>query len=760
MANSTPTIKQKEPSIRKVYNPKGEEKDILEHVYNRYWRMRDARNGSQGGFYNIEGDWDKWEKQWNSYRPPKDQDDWKSNIYIPLTTSIIEAQLSEVVEQSLMPWVVERGSKDQGKAAVVNAMLNFSWYNAKSNIALFDILKDALILGTGIGQEYYWRQERDIREEKGNKIVKIRVTEFDDCYLEPVRIWDFFIDEAARSFTGPYGAQDCIRRYIMDYDDFRTFFQGKWDPNGNAELVKPGGDTNYYEFYIPPDRIEHSRQVEVLWYWNKPDDILSIVANDINVFFKPNPYKHKQLPFVRAIDVKRPHQFYGKGECELLESLQDEINVLRRMTIDRNHLDIDKPVFVNDTLTIEDEDTIARPHGVMPVGDVNGIKFAEYGDIPASVFQQLNMLNDDKVRITGMDERQQSVAGSGTATEASILKEATLKRLNMKMWHIKNDTLIDIGRLRVENMMQFYSQPRLEKILNDKQMQDAQDMGRLVKQNGQSYQANYRNIRLSNQQFNLDNATGEVQILPSKGNSFFEALPEYFLPEHGGYDLQYKGTESIPLSKPLGQQKADEMYDRLIKNPAIDPAKLAEYELKSRDLDFEDFVKQGGPPQPGQDQGQGQQGQGQPPQQGQQPQGPQGLLQGAGLQKIVDLAGTENAEMMKGNPIKPTPFAPVVHTQVHIKFMESDNFKKQANQKVLQNFTNHVTGEIAAQKQREQGGQGQPMPQGAVGQPSSGGMGGQTNPPSNDIGASMNQVLPGMVQGGGDTQNVSGAQSQ
>lgn len=741
MAYSTPTVNEKQPGIRRVYAPVGQEAKVLDHVYDRYWRMRDARNGSASGTYDVEGDWDKWEKQWNAYRPPKDVDDWKSDIYIPLTTSIIEAQLSEIVEQSVMPWVIERSSQDAAKAKIINAILSFTWGQAKSNIALFEMLKDSFIFGTGIGQEYYWRQPRTIKDDNGKEQ---KVLEYDDCYLEPVRIWDFFIDEVARSFTGPYAAQDCIRRYIMDYDDFRTFFQGQWDPMGNADKVKPGGDTNYYEFYIPPDRIEHSRQVEVLWYWNKPDDMLCIVANDVNVYLKPNPYKHKQLPFARAIDIKRPYQFYGKGECEILESLQEEINTLRRMTIDRNHLDIDKPVFVDDTLTIEDEDTVARPHGLIPVGDTSKIKFAEYGDIPQSVFQQLNMLNDDKVRVTGMDERQQSVAGSGTATEASILKEATLKRLNMKMWQVKNDTVIDIGRLRVENIMQFYTQPKLQKILNQKDLQVAQAMGTFVKQDGQNMKATYRTIRLKDQQFGLNDQTNQPEITPANGYTFFEALPEYFLPEHGGYDVEYKGSESIPLSKPLMMQKADEMYDRLIKNPAFDPSKLGEFLLKSRELDPDDFKK-------GTPTGQGQ----------------QGALQGPALQKIIDLAGIENGEMMKGNKIGPTAFAPVVHTEVHIKFMESDSFKKDASREVLQIFTNHVLGEIMAQHAREQGGNpgsppqpgqpGQQQPQ--QGQPQGSPAGNQ--PPSGaDVGATMNQVLPGMIQGGADTQNVSGGQSQ
>lgn len=725
---STPNLAKKEPTIRKVYNPQGKELDTLRHVYQRYWDMRDARQGTRGG-YNFESDWDKWEKQWNAYRPPKDSDDWKSNIFIPITTSVIEAQLSEIIEQTLRPWVIERGAEDEAKARVMNAIVEYTWENAKSDIALFEIARDALIFGTGIGMEYYWRQPRVIKNAEGKEQ---KIFEFDDCYLEPVRLWDFFVDEKAQGFTGPKGAADCIRRYIMEYDDFRLFFQGKeWDTFGAASLVKPGGDTNYYEFYSPPERIDNDRQVEVLWYWNKPDDLLGIVANDVLVTAKPNPYRHKELPFVKINDIKRPYQFYGKGEAELLESLQEEINTLRRMTIDRNHLDIDKPVFVDDTLTIEDEDTITRPHGIIPVGDTGKIKFAEYSDIPLSVFKQLEMLSDDKVRVTGMDERLEGVSTGGTATEAAILKEATLKRLNMKIWQMKNDALIDIGRLRVENILQFYSQPKLEKIVGEAEIAKAEKDGLLIKTPTSYYKANYRQIRLRDQKFDIDKVTGNPTIKKAKGNSYFQARPEWFLPKEGGFDIRFKASSTIPLSKPLEQQKADELYDRLARNPTVDPWKLAEFLLKSREVDPDDFKLQ--PQQTG----------------GNEPE--------VNLQKMVDLAGVENAEMMRGNLIKATPYASQVHTEIHVEFMNSENFKKEASEEVLKIFSQHVVGELLAEKLRG----GQPQPQGLPGG------GGQAMPTGMGVSLPSNGEIPGgagqvtgQMEGGADTQNVSGAQSQ
>ena len=727
---ATPTINTKEPAIRKVYNPPEKQHDVLKHVYDRHQEMSDVRQ-------KIEPDWEKWQKQWEAYREPKNTNDWKSNIYIPMTTSIIEAQLAEIVNQDMMPWVIARGSEDEPKAQVMNAILQYTWDVAKSNVALFQIIKDSLIFGTGIGMEYFWKEPRTIKVKDGEDK---QVLEFDDCYLQPIRLQDFYKDEKGRAFTGPNACKDAIWRNIMDYDDFRQFFKGKvWNPLGTADVVRPGGDTSYYEFFKPDERLDHSREVEVMWYWNKTDDMFAVVANDVLVRMEPNPYKHKQLPFVRAVDITRPYQFYGKGEAELLESLQEEQNTLRRMIIDRNHLDIDKPILTSDVLTLEDEDAMAAPHRIIPVGDVNQVKFPEYSDIPKSVFMTLEMLNEDKVRVTGMDERQQSVSSAGTATEAAILKEATLKRLNMKMWHIKNDTLVDVGRLRVANIMQFYSQPRLKDIVGEGRVEKLQAEGKIVMSGGQKYEAEYRQIRLEDQKVEIDDQTRQPTVKPAKGFTFFTAEPKFFMPSAGSFDIRYKASSQLPISKPLEQQKADEMYDRLIKNPAVDPWKLAEYLLKTRELAPDEFKAQA-------------KGEGQPEE------------QGIRVDKMVDLASMENEEMMNGKAIGPTPYASAVHTQIHEQFMNSDRFRKEVpagDNKTLQIFTNHVMGEIAAQMMRggkglsgAMGGQPAPGMPGMGAAPAGGGQTPQAMPPG------IEEAMPGRIEGGNEAPSgMAGAMS-
>src|SRR3990167_4073031 len=413
---------KKDPTIRTYYQPEGQEKDMLQRVYKRKFQMESAEERKK-----AEREWERGRKQWESLRSDRDPEDWQSNHVVPLTTSVVETVLSEVIDQSPRPLILPRGSEDVPKATVMSDVFDYTWQISDSDLEFEYIVHDAFIEGTGIGQEYFYSDIRKIKTGKENgKWNEKDMIDYNDCYLECIKNNDFFVDETARGFRGPYGARDAIRRYIMNIDDFKQFFKGDtWDPLGNADKVTPGGNVDYYEWYKPPEGIDKSTQVEVLWYWAvKPDDWLCIVANDVMIVMGPNPYRHKQLPFVRAIDIKRTHKFYGKGEAALLESIQDELNVLRRMVIDRNHLDIDK----------------------MFIGS-----------------NRLNLLEEDATVATGINPRQQALPTTGTATEAAILKESTLKRIRLKVRRFEREFLTRQARLRVSNIIQYYSQPKLEK---------------------------------------------------------------------------------------------------------------------------------------------------------------------------------------------------------------------------------------------------------------------------------------------------------
>jgi len=684
--------------------------------------------------------WDKWEKQWEAYRKEKDKDDWQSNHVVPLTTSIVEAALAEIIDQNWRPQILARGEEDKPKVAVVRHAFDYSWEIANGDLELYTILKDAFIKGTGIGQEYKWSERRRVQflktkaGERGPEqfTEEQEVTDFDDPYLEAVKLEDFFPDDRGRYFrVGPYSCRDAIRRYVMDIDDFREFFKGPiWDPLGNAKYVTPGGDTSYWEFYKPPEGFDKSRDVEVLWYWAKrPWDALFIVANDVMIRMGPNPYNHKRLPFARCVDIYRTHRFWGKGEAELLESIQDELNTIRRQRLDRAHLGLDPMYLISNREDIDETELIARPHGFIRVEDpATSARELRTSDTPPSSYMEEDRLKDDARRVTGIDERLQSVSSprSETATEAAILKEATLKRLRAKLWLLSRTFLIEIGRLRVANILQFYSQPKLEKIIGEKRtkayrelVKKARAQGLLKRINGEEYIQRYRTIRIKNRKLEVTE-DGKIVEEKARGIHFFEVRPEYLLPIYGSYDIVYGATPTIPISKPLQQQRIESVLKHPLIQAAIssgvyDLARISDALLEAYDFDPEEFKAPSVMPEE--------------------------LIS---PEKAVALAEEENERIMAGEDIGPTPYATIEHTRTHIDFIRSKRFKEvPMDSPITRVMLRHVVGEVIAIQNR-QGISAQTRGPGRPGE--------ETRPPGQRLAEAAN-IVPRMY-GGGETPPV------
>lgn len=729
-------------NIRGKYTPSelsGEKAD-LDYVYRRIKEMKDARAAS-----GIEAKWDRWQKQYDGYREDKKENEWQSNIVVNTTAGIVESQISEAIDQNYRPRYLPRGSEDAPRATVMNAINDYTWEVGMADVEVYKMTQEAFVLGTSIGQEYYRKEKRivqQILETKKNGEVKykdIEINDFEDVYLEHVRLQEVWFDEYGRSLNGTYSAKDCVRRVIMNIDDFKNFFKGPiWDPMGNAKYVQPGGDVNYYEFYKPSEGIDHSKQVEVYWYWStrptpgRPNisDHLMVVANDVMIVRGPNPYNHKRLPFVRQVDILNASNFYGKGESQLLESIQEEQTTLRRMILDRNHLDIDKMFLLSNRETdLSDDDLIARPHGVINVEDIENVKPLEYGDLPVSVFKSLEMLGDDAIRITGQDDRMQSVQSPTTATQAAILKEATLKRLRTKLWLLRNLTLYNVGLLRESNIRQFYSVPKVEKIVGQKgtdnyysRVRDAYKAGRLVMKNGVPHENKYKTIRLSNQKLNVTN--DGVTLQKSKEPTFFEATPELINPMYGSFDVKISPMPSIPVSKPLMQEKVSAMFDRLIQFPSIySQEKLGDALLETHDYDPDEFK----PDKPIQEQ-----------------------LSSNLVGKSLQVAQVENQEIMSGKDLPPTPYAMEPHTEAHIALINSPEMMElPPDSPILASLVRHIQGELQAQQQRASVMGGQPGLEGYKG-PS-----GPSAPKMGDVNPAMSEPpMNGNMQGNAVNPNA------
>lgn len=695
--------------LNSIYKPGDKIQNDRRAVYKRYAEMKQGRG-------EVETKWDKWERQYDAWRPDKSADDWQSNIVPPFTTTIVEKSLAEIVDQTIQPKATARGAEDVVRAKIINYVKNYTWEIGDGDLQLYASLKQNLVLGKTIWQDDYWQDKRQVRILKKynpktheEEYVEKEVFDFDDVYGETVPLQEFFVDEAARTINmGRYKANDCIRRYIMNYDTFQEYFiKSRYDQFGVANLVKPGGDLNYWQFYQPPTGIDRDNQVEVLWYWGRRPDKLIIVANDVVIRDGPNPYNHKQLPFAEGSDVPRLRGFWAKGEPELLESLQDELTTIRRMRIDRQHMDIWKMFLVSNRETLDEDEGIIAPSRFLFVDDpVNSIKPLEYRDLNPSAYREEELLKQDAREVTGLE----SPRPTSTATEAAIFKESTMKALRMKIWLLSRELLTNIARLRIPNIVQFYSTPKVVNIVGEKKM------------------AQYRQIRTSDTELSIQKNTGELLENKKKGDYFFIVSPEMIVPQYGSYDLKLGGDPTFPISKPLQQQRIAEFMQHPLTQLNIqsgywDAGKMGDSFAETMDYDPEDFRKET----------------------------EVNKEQPVDESTLYEMANRENEQMIAGNSIEGTPGATRGHTNIHLAFMSSPTFKQGVNDKVIGIFTKHILWEEKAEQARaganpkqlmaQMGGQQGPTPPG----PTTPEQGVQQSEATATMGRAVGPQVPGVV---------------
>lgn len=693
--------------INKTYIPDEEESQAREHVYKRYSEMKQGRE-------KYDKHWDDWRLQWEGWKPERNKLDWRSNIVAQLSTSIVETLMAEIQQYDIEPPIKARGYEDQIKAEIMKEAVKFSKQQGDFKIEEEDIKKEAFILGQAFGEELYWNDKREVRfvktkVEKGKKIVyedKQTVFTYDGMYLEHVPCDDMFFDESAKSINRGRGqANDAIRRYVMFYDAAKDFLSDpRFNNRDNLQYVRPGGDvgsfTEYYQYYQPTGRIDADDEVEVLFYWAKRPDTLVVVANDVVVHMGPNIYNHKMLPFVQAWDIRRTGSLYHKGEMELLESIQEELTKNKRMRLDRLHLTIDPMYLVSRRDNISETETLARPHGVIEADDPNSVKELRTSDTPQSAYKEEEYLLREAQRATGVDDGAQAVQRQSiTATEFAGLRESTLKKVALKLWHIHNGFHVSHTRLRVANILQYWTQEKMKLVLGEGRsdyyqqlIQQQIEKGMIVKKGGDMFFQSYPTIRTSGRQ--IIRKGGQVSIKEAKGEHYFTVEPRDIIPYYHGYDIVYDGTPEIPLTKTLRQTKAAELSDRVLPVAlsgvgGYDAGKIMDWLVRENGVDPDTF-KQVQQDQQGADQ----------------------LAQ----------AQAENAQMFKGTKLSPTPYAVPQHTQIHTAFMKSQQFQQldfnnPRDKQIIDAFTEHVQGELLAQENRQGEGQA-PEVKGVSGQAS------------------------------------------
>jgi len=629
------------------YRPSTEEKKKVEKLESRMGEMKKAKDDQ-----NLEGDWNKWDTLYfprKIYR--KDAKDWQSKLHNPQVFAYVNTSVSMLIDQRPEAILEARSREAQPKEPVLKGLYDYTWEKGRGDVELYYVLMSAGIYGTGIAFEGYRSDVREIKEAKRDeegKLVRTKagkieydkntIKEFDDVYWRNVDIRNFYIDEMA---TNMQDARDCAERFVYDLDTFKFKYPEK--RYSKAKHVKPGGDTEEksekkYHIDVGRDRIE------VWHYYNKVEDSFQIWANGIIIKDSPIPYHHKQLPYIRMPFYPRSRSsFWAMGLAEILENHSDQLDTIINMRIDQAKLNIYRGFMVGGGELIDEEDLRLKPSFLLEVNDINNVVELKSNDIKPSAYKEDGLIMESMKYATGIDPRMEAISQGGTATEAAIVKESSLRRIKIVLRLLEKEFLANLATMRIANIQQFYSIPR--------------KVNKVIGESGvEKYESEYREVRMKLKKVDVD---GETRYRKTEKDNFFEVTPDDI---RGNFDVKIRPMSTIPVSKALEDQQFADFFIRHAGNPHIDMRKLTEEDLKRKGLPMDMLAEDSA-------EGQG----------------------------MIVLAEQENMQMAQtGEPIPPTEGATPEHTAVHEAFMQSDQFK-QVPPQIQQAFQEHVSGEKGAQ---------------------------------------------------------------
>lgn len=621
-----------QPHLNINYNPSKRKRAIRREVYQRYYWLRNDPLRVE-----AEVDWEIADKEYAMDIPTLDPDDWRSHLHLPDAFAAIQSQEQEMIERTTRPNLIGTEESDEPIAEFANSVMDYNMNNSGFDYQYALAKLSRAIRGTAFLMDYWRTEKRTVKDPTSVnpdgtiKYVAREIVDFDDDYTEWVPNEFIYIDDKAKHIDE---AVDMFRREIINIEEFHRKYDNK--PGFyDTEYVYAGGDTSTRSVYQLPKDIT-SQDVEVLHYYNRSTDAYWCVANNVAIYDAPLPTKHKELPIAVLYQYRMPGRFWGIGIPKIMYMLSQERTSLRNLNMDRQKL-INAPVFMhNNSYEIDDEESQVVPGRIISV-DTNGqsiqqaIEKIDFGEVPGSYFKTEEILLDDITRTTGINPLAEAQATGGTATQAAILKENTLKRINLVATMAEMDTILRIGRLKWSNIQLFYGTPRMEKITEDNDTRDEKQ---------------YRQISVQGKKFAIvdDQGSKALRMEDIKGNSALTLKPAYAKYLEGNFDISVNTDMHPPISKAIAQTKKQELFSLLIGNPAT----IATMDLPSAEADLlkENHIKSD-----------------------------IWLKSTVSSADMRMLAESEDMVMSAGQPLDATPEATEEHTLVHLMYTKTADFQ-------------------------------------------------------------------------------------
>jgi hypothetical protein len=458
--------------------------------------------------------WQRFYRLRRSYVKRK-KGDWRSKIFVPVAFWNIETVLPRLVAQLPKGIVKGVGPEDVEGAEAMEDLLTWSENRCGLFLELVKSTKSCLTYGTGILKTYHRRVTKPFIRPAGygaeSEAVPMTDPEtggpFVDVDGEPVMASPNGQEASEQPDTyevydGPAADYVDIENFwpapeATGMNDARYVFHRMFrDLNHIAEFVKKGvyrmpgnmGASDITSEEEPAQQRAASvelgtlakdptrKPVELLEFWTE-EQVITVANRKAILRVQKNPFLHGEIPFVRMVDYLIEGEFWGQGEIEAIEGLQDVMNALVSQRIDNVRLTMDKMFMVMKGAVGDLRDLRVRPGGVIEVDTSNtgtleqSIMPLDLGDVTSSAFAEVEQVERfiEKVSgISGYEMGTDAPSLNDTATGIALIQEAGNTRQAFKTVLAEMTGLTRLARHFGSIIQQFWDTERVVRLVGDK----------------------------------------------------------------------------------------------------------------------------------------------------------------------------------------------------------------------------------------------------------------------------------------------------
>ncbi len=407
---------------------------------------------------------------------------WNAPYRFPLLFGVIQRKASELINN--LPEVRVHGTRTSTVDFAISAQAVLDHTEQLTNTLREKVrcIYDTLLYGTGIIYEGYAIQTKmvtpitDESEDEDALLLedgkKELITYYNGVVSERVDPRDFLIDDQALIFydeTGIQGARDCFRRRYYPYSTFMEQFK---DFKNIDKVVPVAWGTDFFglsKLPFPKETQEQkmvSRWVVVYEYWNQELDMVELIANNQEIYFGSNPYKHKRLPFTVYYNYRRDDSCWGISETEIVAPFifaQEEVMNLQLLD---EKLNLQSAIAVDGDISFNAEENELQPGAILRLRGLNGGKVGDaiqplnFGKVDRDGGMNfLQKLEDVQISVTGDDTRALYENPDQLATQTMAKQQTSQKRIRSNVMQNTIESERSRISMRLSNIIQFYAKP-------------------------------------------------------------------------------------------------------------------------------------------------------------------------------------------------------------------------------------------------------------------------------------------------------------